>query len=231
MEKFKKIVLNIPHSRVSGVFDEKIGWKKNAAVVNKVVSETDWHTDFIFSSEDKRIFPVVFRMSRFVVDVERLENDEFEKEGRGIIYNNVCGVERKLSEEYKEALLLVRRMHLKSLTQELTRESILIDCHSFNDSVAPDTDICIGFNDDWSKPDKETIDGVVEILSKAGYKVKINNPYGNSITPEAGFKYKSMMIEVNKKLYLRNNVEINVDSLYAPRLSNTIKKVYEFLLE
>ena len=38
------------------------------------------------------------------------------------------------------------------------------------------------------------------------------------------------MIEVNKKIYLRNNNEINVDTLYAPKLSNTIKKVYDFVL-
>ena len=34
----------------------------------------------------------------------------------------------------------------------------------------------------------------------------------------------------NKKLYLRNGIEINVDTKYAPKLSSTIKKVYDFVL-
>ena len=126
--------------------------------------------------------------------------------------------------------MALRKDFLDSISRELTDTTLLIDCHSFNNEIAKDVDICIGFNEDWSKPDDNVIIGITSIFAAAGYKVKFNNPYSNSITPKSDSLYKSIMIEVNKKIYLRNNNEINVDTLYAPKLSNTIKKVYDFVL-
>ncbi len=37
-----------------------------------------------------------------------------------------------------------------------------------------------------------------------GYKVGINEPYSNSETPDCPFAYKSMMLEVNKKVYMED---------------------------
>ena len=71
-------------------------------------------------------------------------------------------------------------------------------CHSFPSHLS-DVDICIGYNEDRSKPCKETIETAVNIFEDAGYKVGINHPYSNSETPDCPFHYKSMMIEVNKK--------------------------------
>ena len=57
-----KIVLNIPHSSHRGVLD--YGWMPD--VLPFVERWTDWHTDWLFKSEDKRVKPVVFQLSRFV---------------------------------------------------------------------------------------------------------------------------------------------------------------------
>jgi hypothetical protein len=65
-----------------------------------------------------------------------------------------------------------------------------------------DVDICIGYNEDWSKPNKETIELAVNLFEDCGYKVGINEPYSNSETPDCSFTYQSMMLEVNKKAYM-----------------------------
>ena len=192
---------------------------------------TVFYSIFIFNDEREEVVPCIFNYSRFLVDVERLEDDPLENEGRGILYSNVDGYQRKYLDRNKcEELLALRKDFLDSISRELTDTTLLIDCHSFNNEIAKDVDICIGFNEDWSKPDDNVIIGITSIFAAAGYKVKFNNPYSNSITPKSDSLYKSIMIEVNKKLYLRNNNEINVDTLYAPKLSNTIKKVYDFVL-
>ena len=92
---YTKIVLNIPHSSISGIFGDGSGWAYDARLINSAMKETDWHTDFIFSSADNpNIVPCIFPFSRFLVDVERLDNDDLESEGRGIIYTDVDGCKR-----------------------------------------------------------------------------------------------------------------------------------------
>ena len=67
-----------------------------------------------------------------------------------------------------------------------------------------DVDICIGYNEDWSKPNKGTIELAVSLFEDSGYKVGINEPYSNSETPDCPFTYQSMMLEVNKKAYMED---------------------------
>ena len=84
-----------------------------------------------------------------------------------------------------------------------TGDALLLDCHSFPSEMS-DIDICIGYNEDWSKPNKETIELAVNLFEDCGYKVGINEPYSNSKTPECPFTYQSMMLEVNKKVYMED---------------------------
>lgn len=230
MEKFNKIVLNIPHSSFDCGSLIPNGWDLNANLINQFIKETDWHTNFIFHSTDERIVPFVFPISRFIVDIERLEDDPLEKEGRGIVYESVGSFKRTIDDNCRKYLSNVRKSYLDTMSSKIDNDTIVIDCHSFNSEIADDVDICIGYNDDWSKPDDETITNIISIFKTAGYRVAINRPYGNSITPKDSKDYKSIMIEVNKKLYIRNGIEINVDTKYAPRLTSTIKKVYDLLL-
>ena len=70
------------------------GWKVD--VMPYVNRMTDWHTDILFNREDPRIKSVVFPLSRFVCDVERLENDEMEKIGQGICYERFREAKRNV---------------------------------------------------------------------------------------------------------------------------------------
>ena len=91
--------------------------------------------------------------------------------------------------------------HQEQLRNNLCPNALLLDCHSFPSEMS-DVDICIGYNEDWSKPNKETIELAVNLFEDYGYKVGINEPYSNSETPDCPFTYQSMMLEVNKKAYM-----------------------------
>ena len=79
--------------------------------------------------------------------------------------------------------------------------TLIIDCHSCLNEIAEDVDVCIGFNDDGSKPAQEVLDFVFSHFSARGYKVEFNRPYSNSILPLV-YVGHSMMIEINKRCYL-----------------------------
>lgn len=233
MNTFKNIVLNIPHSSTLGIFDKNFGWPRNAHFLNEVHNLTDWHTDFIFHSNDEAIVPVVFPLSRVVCDAERLPNDPLEADGQGIVYTSLKGFRREVSESAKALMMEAYGRHQSNLAEHILpgNQTIIVDCHSFSEEVCPGVDVCIGYNEDWSKPEQEQLDFIVGIFQKAGYKVGINTPYSNSITPKCGHKYKSVMVEVNKHCYLRgDSIDINISSPYAPRFSNCIKKIYTGLL-
>jgi len=108
-----------------------------------------------------------------------------------------------IPQEYEEHLLNLWHNHQVRLRNNLCQDALLLDCHSFPSEMS-DVDICIGYNEDWSKPDKHTIELAVNIFEDNGYKVGINEPYSNSETPDCPFTYQSMMLEVNKKAYMES---------------------------
>lgn len=89
---------------------------------------------------------------------------------------------------------------------------VIVDCHSFSDEVLPhesDQDIirpdfCIG-TDDFHTP-QILVDEIKNYLDSKGFVVFINKPFSGTIVPLLHYKknkdLKSIMIEVNRKLYL-----------------------------
>lgn len=219
MDNFSNIVLNIPHSSDDGVLSS--GWGRD--VMPFVDRWTDWHTDVIFGSGDRRILSVVFDHSRFVCDVERLIGDEKEKEGQGIIYEYFGEAKRDMSKIDRNWIMGMYYLHRNRLGKCLTDTSLLIDCHSFPSDIS-DVDICIGFNDDWSKPDCNILSLLHEHFSENGYSVSYNNPYSNSIAPETGFTYKSVMIDINKRTYM-NGAKTDIT-----KIRKTILNLYDKIL-
>lgn len=200
MQNFKKIILNIPHS--SDRLPLGSGWTDPAAIAKEVRRWTDWYTDSLFSPEvdlADRVVPVVFGLSRFCVDVERLIDDPLNAIGQGILYERFGDCRRRIIG--RNALMNEYHGFILRLSSELIPESLIVDCHSFPSDLA-DIDICIGYNDDASRPDQEMIDRVARLFDGAGFKVGLNNPYSNSITPKMPIDYKSLMIEVNKRCYM-----------------------------
>ena len=203
----KKIVMNVPHSSIEGINNS--GWSRSLKFFDAVKSLTDWHTDFIFDFAGSGCPVDIVRsgLSRFVCDVERLENDPMESIGQGIIYTKYDdtlhgGFRRVVSAESRKNLMAYYHAHINRLRNCLTPDALLVDFHSFPSFKAKDVDICIGYNEDWSRPSDSLIGFVEEEFRKRGYTVGINNPYSNSISPETGFCYPSIMIELNKQIYM-----------------------------
>jgi N-formylglutamate deformylase len=108
--------------------------------------------------------------------------------------------------------------HHKKLTEEtkkiLKREKnvLILDLHSFSNEQAlsiekeePFPDICIGINEGFAN--NEILNAIIKRIEANGYSYKINYPYSGSIIPNGLTKSElenvcSIMIEVNKRLYL-----------------------------
>lgn len=191
-----KIVLNIPHS--STILPVNT-WEGD--ITPHIKKWTDFHTDRLFTPNNtKEVTPVIFPVSRFFCDVERLYDDPLEKDGQGIYYTHF--EECKRNEDLKDYAMGLWQSHMNLLSSLITsNDTLLIDCHSFPSDLSG-VDICIGYNNDWSKPSDELLNHIKEYFEKAGYSVGINSPYSNSLTPPSTYKYKSFMIEVNKSIYL-----------------------------
>ncbi len=232
-----RITLNIPHSSIGGL--DEANWNSWEELVSSVNEWTDWHTNIMFRP-DRNLFneddvkPFVFHKSRFVVDAERLINDDMESIGQGIVYTQFGEhLHRSVTKEEKDALYKERETYLSKMAQHIINNdsagynNILIDCHSFA-SWHGDVDICIGFNEDLSKPSDETITRIKEIFEADGYSVGINTPYSNSLQPIKDIKllkngYFSFMIELNKRIYLNEeNRNLSHNAFKAMILYQTI---------
>ena len=220
---YTNIVLAVPHSvGVPLDFD----WRGDAKVAASARRWTDWHTDDLFGVEDARIVVVKGRLSRFDCDDERLEDEDdrlcrYAQEG-GIDINEIDAKQwnARLAEWFRY------RAELMAASASGARP-LIIDCHSFPSDLAPDVDICIGFNEDVTKPSEETLAVVAGAFRAAGYAVAFNNPYSNAIAP-LGYRGHSLMIEVNKRCYLDAD-EMNSGEGFA-MLNKTLVSLYRSLL-
>jgi len=228
---YNKIVLNVPHSSIEGVFDKQFcGWEKNERFEEDCVLKwTDWYTNIIFEPKcklkeciDMHIFP----LSRFIIDAERLEHDPLETKGQGILYTDFEGFHREIAPEVRDYLMNIYHKYIQQIINSITDNTLLVDCHSFPPELS-DVDVCLGFNEDWSKPEQQTIDRIIRKFYDAGYKVGVNNPYSNSLSPTCDHSYHSLMIEVNKRIYIGSNHLLLPD---ADKLRKIINELYAILL-
>jgi len=219
------MIFHIPHSctnipeKYQGLF--VLGRKEIAEEISLM---TDHHTEALFSSLGRNGDTVITSpVSRLLVDMERFEDDVFEKMadiGLGVVYTKTAdGRElKKVSKESREKLLNeFYHPHHKRLTKAVFSElyrrgrAIIFDCHSFPsepfsfescDAVRPD--ICLGF-EAYHAPA-----GLVDVLRVqceiSGYTVAINSPFSGSIVPAHFWRHDgnvvSIMIEINRSLYM-----------------------------
>ena len=223
---YDNIVLNIPHASANGIGLTQ--WEHKEMLLPEIRKWTDWYTDFIFIPEKKdRIKTIVADYSRFVVDVERLPDDPLDECGQGIIYTDFNGFHRDVNEEERMVLMGYYYSYIKKLKSMLSDHSLLIDCHSFPSDLN-EVDICIGYNDDWSRPTDFIIELVAEAFKRLGLKVEFNTPYSNAIAPKTSYTYNSIMIEINKRVYLNERtLELNN---FAPKLKEQLAILYSLLL-
>ncbi len=217
---------------------------------------TDHYTDKLFAADIslcsrpargrwpfyRPIQQVSFPYSRLFCDVERLLNDPLEEKGLGICYDLSPRTHDLSWRLTKEQAMELYREHHQQLALALDfggywPASLLLDCHSFSEHdniLCPhaheykDTDICIGFNEDTTKPSQETLDLVADFFQSRGYRVSFNKPFSNSKTVDTIHPYHSLMIEVNKHCYM-NEDTLEITAGYY-KLHAELQELYKILL-
>lgn len=205
-----KIILNIPHSQTVFPGNSMDQWDNIDTLKNDMSIWTDHyaHELFVWGAETLDVIPVVYQYSRYYCDVERLIDDPLDAVGRGIIYTKLASDdgERKVSAEERAGIMSEYRAYHEHITELLEDGAMLIDCHSFSQFLAEDVDICIGFNEDRTKPADQLLGLIENHFREWGYRVAFNKPYSNSLAPGSQHSYTSFMIEANKHLYLEDDL-------------------------
>lgn len=197
------MILHIPHSGT-----DTLGFNISQHDINR---GTDWFTDELFWHTNSDC--ITQKHSRFIVDCERLPDDiePMVKEGYGICYRkDFDGNDLNIELPKKEDMLKIYQEHHLALNKATNfilcyiPVVFIVDCHSFgDDQIKSDVDFCFGFNDDFSNFDM--LEKMKKHVEQRGYTVGINDPYSNAIVPSQHYdneSVKSIMIEVNKRLYL-----------------------------
>ena len=227
----RKLIIHIPHSSVKIPFFHHYCLDKQSLFEEQVLL-TDWYTDDIFHIQEDTIVKADF--SRIFCDVERFEDDKLEpmaKFGMGVLYTATDDgrLMRNISPEYRAKVInkYYKKHHLK-LSSEVEKQlqingnACIVDAHSFAD---------IPFNRDLDKstnrPDfnigsdsfhtpQILVDISVDFFEKHKHTILVDKPYSGSIVPREYYnknpKVNSIMLEVNRKLYLNENLNIKSDN-------------------
>jgi len=190
---------------------------------------TDIFTDELFSVDD--IPKVVFPYSRVFCDVERfIENEPMEeKYGQGVCYTK--GVNLKPFRRVVDKNIILfnyynpHTLNVKTAIHKIDNP-LIIDCHSFSNEVYSCTpfnttefpDFIIGHNN--SEREIRISDFIYTHLVRLGFDVRVNHLYSGSYTIA---NCDSIMIEVNKNLYLKNDFLTKKVDYY--KIDNTIKSL------
>lgn len=221
-----RIILHIPHSSLKLTKEFKALKKEisDNEIKNFNNTITDLFTAKLFNCH--KFKNIKAKYSRICVDMEKFANDtqeEMSKYGMGVIYTKTNLEENiiNVNKEYKE--LILKKYYFpyhkkidKIVNKYLNKNKnvILIDCHSFSNEIIMNgktenlPDICIGYNENLSSSSK-LLKVTYDFFNKRGYKTKINYPYKGSMIPNSLIKknnknFDTIMIEVNKNLYLDN---------------------------
>ena len=239
----KKLILHIPHS--STRVPETFQVVESVSLEKEFQRMTDWYTHELFDFDEAQ--KLIFPYSRLYCDVERFRSDRREsmaKKGMGVCYTNTSyGTKlREISSKEKSFIKsTIYGKHHKKLKILVEKElcaqgsALIIDCHSFpneflaqHDASDIRPDICLG-TDSFHTP-IELIEYLRDYFEKEGLTVAINEPFAGTIMPHKFYgkdkRVKSIMIEINRKLYLDEHFEKNKDFNWIKEmLLNALKNV------
>ncbi len=128
------------------------------------------------------------------------------------------------------------RAHREAVYWAMEGDALLLDCHSFSehDNILcknaheyKHIDICIGFNEDNTKPKESTIRYVSDFFRKRGYRVEYNKPFSNAVV--ASQWHESLTIEVNKHCYMNEETLEITDGYF--KLHRELQDLYVALLK
>ena len=211
---YGKFIAWIPHSGMylPGIYGRE---QQYSALIRDAKTLCDEGADQFVSFLPNKI---TSGYSRFAVDLERYEDDSKEPmsaKGMGMLYEKLIDgsvFDRKPFGDSSFFRQYYRHKHgqLKEMIEQAGDGCVLIDMHSFCGNPLkcdfdqnPDRpDICLGFNDDETKPSDEKIAEIRDIFEKHGLDVALNRPFKGSMTVKTNVRYTSLMIEVNKSVYI-----------------------------
>ena len=209
---------------------------------HNIIQYCDLYTDELFGSLYDAFGGTKNTYSRLFFDPERFD-DAYEsmhqKFGLGWFYENAILCKKPLRKtDNKSRVRAYFEQHHQDLNEktkqklELYGKCTIIDCHSFSDErywfhdqdlELPD--ICIGYEDGHVDPE------LVEIITNEfrEFDIGINVPYAGSLVPtdywQKDFRVRSVMIEINKKLYL------DADNQTKSKNFETIKQKIDNILK
>ncbi|NJK94730.1 MAG: N-formylglutamate amidohydrolase [Bacteroidales bacterium] len=248
-----RLILHIPHSSLHIPFMD--GFVENEELIRQeMVKLTDWCTDLLFFSKDDIMLLPDY--SRLFCDVERFADDCQEvmaQSGMGVLYEKTDKGEllRTITPELREKIMrFYYRKHHANFTEAVKNQleqhyqAVIIDCHSFSD-VPFERDL----NKDPNRPDinigtdpfhtpGNLLQLTREYFESAGYSVGINWPYAGTIVPESFYlkekRVHSIMIEVNRKLYLNETSDDPGENYYITEMAirkylRMVKENYGFI--
>ncbi len=229
------MILHIPHS--STTLPETFKVQEGVSLEKEFQRMTDWFTDELFDYSTKLVFP----FSRLYCDVERFREDADEPmatKGMGVCYtrSSFGGELREVTQKEKSFIKAAYYdTHHKRFTDLVADElkngsALIVDCHSFSDEVLPHEestirpDICIG-TCSFHTP-VELTEAVYNHFKGQGYTVAINQPFAGTIVPLEYYKkdkrVESIMIEINRKLYLNKNYKKSKDFAVVKGMIDTL---------
>ena len=221
------IIKHIPHSSL--LFPEDYdddNLKRIYGLDYKIqnIKLADLFVDYLF--KDIKGIEIKAKYSRMHCDVEKYRDNKKEimsKYGLGYIYTknifNNKPYHRNLIQDKKDIDTYYDNHH-RRLTNETKKilskgqKVLILDLHSYSDEQAlligkqgPFPDICIGINDNDNQIDQRLLNLIIKIIKDYGYTYQINYPYRgsvipNNLTPQERDHVSSIMIEINKRVYL-----------------------------
>lgn len=213
------MILHIPHSSTntgSVEFDRDITHELNIM--------TDWYTDELFDHPNAD--RVVLNVSRLMCDVERYTDptqEPMERYGMGVCYTKTSNGDtlRTFDDKEREHIIEThykphhRRLEsVIGLQFEALKTVFIVDCHSFSrtqlkhEEDANRPDICLGTDDEHTP--SELVDELMVYFATNGLTVAVNSPFSGTMVPtvyRGNNDVKSIMIEVNRRLYLDDNFQ------------------------
>ena len=222
-------ILHIPHSSTHIPQEERGGIHlSDEALKVELLRMTDWYTNELFKVSDDIAIPVVYPISRLIVDPERFEDNAQEtmyKRGMGVIYSKTSQGHRlrdtPTPQERRQLLDSYYRPHHLQLTAcvknilEHHKKALVVDCHSFPSKPQPyeenqnakRPDICIG-TDDFHTP-QWISRFLVDAFESVGFSCEMNVPFSGALVPLDYFRKEtsvsSVMIEANRGLYIEES--------------------------
>lgn len=218
MQKYDNIILHIPHSSKKLPIELFNQYTNTWEFRETIYELTDVYVDELFDIDSDKFNKVIFQYTRLYCDVERFLDDSKEhmsEKGMGVLYTH--GINNKRFRNYtkkdKELVIEIYNEHHDQMKRLITSSNkpLIIDCHSFsnrryvNDGLNSNNlpDFCIGFNNDNTNNPK-IVEYLKSTLEGLGYTVSLNEPFSGSIYYE-GLDHHSVMIEINKKLYVNED--------------------------